>query len=172
MNLSQIHKMQLKNAVERVLHVNGNYTGGILEMTIVIDHSYTKEDIMPYVKDVVTALKGFGEVFRNVRMNVVSYKTEDQIENQVIPSTFLQMGKSFEAYECIDNKKSLDALVANLKFYHARSKLILAILTEPEYVKDKKNVINAMQPFLYRKIIFLNIDKITMGNVLFHELLQ
>ena len=35
MNL--IAKMNLNNAAERVLHVPGNYTGGILEMTLVID---------------------------------------------------------------------------------------------------------------------------------------
>jgi len=32
-----LQKKNLVNAVERVLHVNGNYSGGILEMTLVID---------------------------------------------------------------------------------------------------------------------------------------
>ena len=32
-----LFKMNLNNAVERVLHVPGNYSGGILEMTLVTD---------------------------------------------------------------------------------------------------------------------------------------
>ena len=36
-------KMNLKNAVERVLHVKGNYSGGILEMTLVVDCGLPQE---------------------------------------------------------------------------------------------------------------------------------
>ena len=35
--MNVIAKMNLNNAVERVLHVPGNYTGGILEMTLAIE---------------------------------------------------------------------------------------------------------------------------------------
>ena len=36
---SVVLRKQLKNQIEFVLHTPGNYTGGILEMTIVLDHS-------------------------------------------------------------------------------------------------------------------------------------
>ena len=35
--------MKFKNTIERILHVKGNYGGGILEMAIVLDHGVKKE---------------------------------------------------------------------------------------------------------------------------------
>ncbi len=45
MNL--IFRKNFKNAVERVLHVPHNYTGGILEMTFVLDYALSKECAYP-----------------------------------------------------------------------------------------------------------------------------
>ncbi|WP_167955669.1 hypothetical protein [Anaerosporobacter faecicola] len=171
MKLSTVQKMQLKNAVERVLHVPGNYTGGVLEMTIVVDHSYEKEEISTYIKEIVSALKGFGEVFRTVRMNLVHYRREETIENEVVPATYLQMGKCFESYTCDSTQKSLDPLLANLKFYHARSKLIIAILKDIEQVKQRQQTLHSLQPFLYRKLILMNEEQLQLGNELYHRLL-
>ena len=43
--LSNIQILQIKNAIKRVLHVPGNYTGGILEMAIVADYGMSKEEL-------------------------------------------------------------------------------------------------------------------------------
>lgn len=40
MPLTAVQNLQLHNQIERVLHVPGNYRGGILEMTVVIDCTY------------------------------------------------------------------------------------------------------------------------------------
>ena len=37
--LTQVQKLQLKTAVQRVLHVPGNYRGGPIEMAVVADYS-------------------------------------------------------------------------------------------------------------------------------------
>ena len=39
MALTPVRNLQLHNQIERVLHVQGNYRGGILEMAIVVDRT-------------------------------------------------------------------------------------------------------------------------------------
>ena len=91
MNL--IAKMNLNNAAERVLHVPGNYTGGILEMTLVIDCALSGEYVRQTAAEMAATLRAHSEVFRNVRLNLLYYKSEEEIENQVVPISFLQMGR-------------------------------------------------------------------------------
>ena len=43
MNLSPVFLMQFKNTAEWILHVRGNYNGGILEMAVVLDHNVSRE---------------------------------------------------------------------------------------------------------------------------------
>ena len=43
MALTAVRNLQLHNQIERVLHVPGNYRGGILEMAIVVDRAYDRE---------------------------------------------------------------------------------------------------------------------------------
>lgn len=45
MNLSPVFLMQFKNSIERILHVKGNYSGGILEMAVVIDENLEREQL-------------------------------------------------------------------------------------------------------------------------------
>ena len=68
MSITAAIRIQLKNAVEHVLHVQGNYTGGILEMAIVIDRNLPKEEAAQRAKDLVQILKSQNEIFRNVRL--------------------------------------------------------------------------------------------------------
>ena len=80
---TQVQKLQLRNEVQRVLHVPGNYTGGILEMAIIIDHCLTKEQVKETVKEIVQTLKQTDQVFRNVRLNVIDWYSDDHFEKNV-----------------------------------------------------------------------------------------
>ena len=55
MNL--IFRKNFKNAVERVLHVPHNYTGGILEMTFVLDYALSKECAVSMTKEIAAVLR-------------------------------------------------------------------------------------------------------------------
>lgn len=148
-------KMNLKNAVERVLHVKGNYTGGILEMTLVIDCALPKNYVMEMTSDIAAVLRSHSEVFRNVRLNFLLWRGDDDMENQVVPISFLQMGRCFENYQREEKPKTLDKLAANLKLFHARSKLILVLVQESLQEGDRQALFQNMHPFLGKKSLFL-----------------
>ena len=148
-------KMNLKNAVERVLHVPGNYSGGILEMTLVIDCSLPKEYVKTMAADIAATLRAHSEIFRNVRLNLLYWKSDEKFENQVIPISFLQMSQCFEEYAAEDTEKSLDQLTAKLKLLHARSKLIIVLVDDKLKIIDRDEVNRNMRPFLGKKSLFL-----------------
>lgn len=150
-----LQKKNLINAVERVLHVKGNYSGGILEMTLVIDCGLPKEYVCSMAADIASVLRAHSEVFRNVRLNLLYWKNEDEMENKVVPLSFLQMDKCFEDYKAQKKEKSLDALSGRLKLYHARSKLILVLAGEESLIYDKEVLKQNMHPFLGKKSLFL-----------------
>lgn len=50
LKMDLIFRKNVKNAVERVLHVPHNYTGGILEMTFVVDYALPKETAVSVTK--------------------------------------------------------------------------------------------------------------------------
>lgn len=149
-----LQKKKFINAVERVLHVKGNYSGGILEMTLVIDCALPKEYVSAAAADIASVLRAHSEVFRNVRLNLLYWKSEEELENQVIPISFLQMSKCFEDYKMQENVKSLDVLSGRLKLYHARSKLILVLAKDP-VIEDREVLKQNMHPFLGKKSLFL-----------------
>ena len=149
--------MNLNNAVERVLHVPGNYTGGILEMTFVVDCALPAEYVRKTAADIAVTLRAHSEVFRNVRLNLVYYKSEEEVENRVVPISFLQMSTCFEGYERRDADKSLDSLAGKLKLFHARSKLILVLAGEELKIRDRDVLNRNMQPFLGKKSLFLKV---------------
>lgn len=150
-----LQKKNFINAVERVLHVKGNYSGGILEMTLVIDCALPKEYVSAQAADIASVLRAHSEVFRNVRLNLLYWKSEEEVKNQVIPISFLQMSKCFEDYETQESDKSLDVLSGRLKLYHARSKLILVLASEEPVIRDREELKQNMHPFLGRKSLFL-----------------
>lgn len=147
--------MNLKNSVERVLHVKGNYQGGILEMTFVVDCSLPKEYADTMSREIAGILRSHSEVFRNVRLNLLWWKAEGRIENQPAAMPFLQMGTYFETYKAMEGMKYLDGLAEVLKLYHARSKLILVLAAAPLRIQDAEKVRQAMHPFLGKKSLFL-----------------
>lgn len=156
--MNTVEKMNLKNAVERVLHVPGNYTGGILEMTLALDCALPEETLRRAAAEIASTLRSHSQVFRNVRLNLLYFVRDDRLENQVVPLSFLQMGRSMEGdVHQSGEEKSLDALTDHLKRFHARSKLILALVGEELIIKDEKTVFQNMQPFLGKKSLFLKI---------------
>lgn len=76
MELTEIGALQIAKRVDAILHVPGNYRGGNLEMTIVIDTSLSREEFQDAVAAVVKALKRSNEIFRNVRLNLVFWGQE------------------------------------------------------------------------------------------------
>lgn len=157
-NMDVVKKMNMNNAVERVLHVKGNYTGGILEMTLVIDAGLPKEYASSMAADIAAALRAHSEVFRNVRLNLLLFKGDQELENKVIPFSFLQMSSSFEDYRQISGERSLDALTAALKLFHARSKLIIVLAEKSFLIRNREAAANNMKPFLGKKSLFLFRD--------------
>ena len=61
-----LQKIQLRTAVEQVLHIPGNYRGGILEMAIVFDCNLSKQTAMETAKELVNALKQQNELEINI----------------------------------------------------------------------------------------------------------
>ena len=79
MELGMIQFLKMKQSVERILHVPGNYKGGILEMALVVDCNMDKTTAKEGIAAIVKALKSHSETFRNVRLNVVWWKSDEEI---------------------------------------------------------------------------------------------
>ncbi len=163
---SIVLRKQLKNQIEFVLHTPGNYMGGILEMTIVLDHSIQCEEMKHLCNQVVALLKTTGEVFRNVRLNVVDWLADESIENTVMPLSMLQLGKITEPWLPSDEEKTLAALCDRLKLFHARSKLIIVLTDGSCQTGDKNKLKEVLQPFLHKKLILLEKNAVKSGREL------
>lgn len=163
---SVVLRKQLKNQIEFVLHTPGNYTGGILEMTIVLDHSIECEKMKQICNQVAALLKTTGEVFRNVRLNVLDWLSDESMDNTVMSLSMVQLGRIKEPWTVSEKEKTLEALCGRLKLFHARSKLIL-VLTDGRYeTGDKNKVKEGLNPFLYRKLILLENNTVKAGREL------
>lgn len=172
MAMTLIERKQFKNAVERVLHVQGNYMGGILEMAVVIDRNLSKENAAERAAELAGLLKSQSEIFRNVRLNTILWQGDEVFTGQVTPLALLQMGRFFDNYESICTCKSWDGLLALLKKFYARSKLIL-VLSDAEFsVTDKETAKESLQPFLHKKLILLSETALHSGTELFMSLLR
>jgi len=153
-----IQRIFLRNAVEQVLHVQGNYRGGILEMAMVFDCNLPLDTVKPLAQETVSALKQQGEIFRNVRLNTIQWKADGVLEKAVTAMPFIQTGSFFSEYEQRMEKKRAELLLEQLKKFYARSKLIL-ILTDGNYrIEDEKLLQESLKPFLGKKIVFLYAD--------------
>ena len=171
---TQVQLLQIKNAVMRVLHVPGNYSGGILEMAVVADYHLPYEELKESCSEIAGALKRTDEVFRNVRLNLIKWVSDDIIIKEVSALPKLQMGSCFEDYEVLTGKtdesagsdKSLDELLRQLKLFYARSKIII-VITDGSYQRvDEKKIQEYLHPFLGRKMIILengNLEDIILS---------
>ena len=160
MELGMIQLMKMKQSVERILHVPGNYKGGILEMALIIDCNLSKDTAQTSVQTIIKALKSHSEVFRNVRLNVIWWKTDEQIVTEVTPMSVMQMGTPFETYEKCAAQKRIDQLFANLKIFQARSKLILLLSDGDFSIENEEGCMESLKPFLGRKMLLL-LDEVS-----------
>ena len=160
MELGMIQLMKMKQSVERILHVPGNYKGGVLEMALIIDCNLNQEIAKSSVQTIVKALKSHSEVFRNVRLNVIWWKNDEQIITEVTPMPMLQMGTPFENYEKCAAQKRIDKLFANLKIFQARSKLILLLSDWDFSIENEEDCMESLKPFLGRKMLLV-LDEVS-----------
>lgn len=160
MELTEIGALQIAKRVDAVLHVPGNYRGGILEMTVVIDRSLELDDFRDAVAAVTRALKRGNEIFRNVRLNLVFWGQETKA--QVVPMVMLMTGGAFSEYRCLPQKKRYEELFAYLKKFHARSKVILVFADEQNEVFDRQAAREALSPFLKSKLLLIS-EQIVSG---------
>lgn len=156
-----LQKIKLRNAVEQVLHVPGNYRGGILEMAIVFDCNITKQVATETTKELTTALKQQSEVFRNVRLNTIRWRSDSELIKEVTPMAHLQLGTYFDIYEQVNTEKTLEILTEQLKKFYARSKLIIVMTDEKYIVCEPDRLEESLKPFLKNKIIFVKIKEET-----------
>lgn len=190
--MNVVQRMQLKNGVERILHVPGNYTGGILEMALVCDYHMPEKELRERAGEIADCLKKQSEVFRNVRLNVVKWIDDDRIIKEIVPMAYVRMGTVFQDYgklllnaaETIglegavapvldglrgqkpgqrSGEKTLDELTRQLKLFYARSKVIIVLTDGSFTVGDFQKVQKNMQPFLHRKMLFLQGDQVLTG---------
>lgn len=151
--LSVITLMKFKNTIERILHVRGNYQGGILEMTLVVDGNLevaTRKELIPKL---IGALKQQGEVFRNVRFNYSLWNSDTEITNKVCPMMLAMTEAFYQEEEKNTNEKGMEKLVDYLKKFHARSKIIILVTDGKYTIEDEVAIKTSMQPFLDKKLV-------------------
>ena len=163
MKLSPVFLMKFKNTVERILHVRGNYNGGVLEMAVVLDHNVERETVQELVPELFRILKIHSEVFRNVRLNIVQWESDEVITNQVTPMSMAGLSSFYKDYQYQKMEKDWMKLVTYLKMFQARSKLILLITKSSDRCGKNQMEQNtgglsedlkiAMQPFLDKKFM-------------------
>jgi hypothetical protein len=161
--LTDIQLLQVKNEVNRILHVPGNFSGGILEIAVVTDYCMDRDVLREECRQISNFLKKQKEEFRNVRCNLIKWISDECIIKEVIPMAYLQIGKAFEEEQTFfqpEKGKSLDELLRQLKLFYARSKVIM-ILTEGDFcIQDEEAVRSALQPFLEKKLFILKQGQI------------
>lgn len=167
MSLTPVQNLQLHNQIERVLHVPGNYRGGILEMALVIDRTYECETVRRLCADIIASCKKQSEVFRNIRLNMVLWGAEE-IRSEAVASAYVQMGTYFDSYESEKESDGMrtEEIMEYLKKFHARSKLILLLTPDRERMRasaQPDRVWQAMNPFLKQKLVLIYPDGMESG---------
>lgn len=187
--LTPVQKVLFGKKIEFILHTPGNYRGGILEMTMVLDHALEKSYVKELTQDIIASCKMHSPVFRNVRLNVVDWVAADRVDCQVIPMPVLQMGQYFEGWDeigkevhsssdgaieeegqvdqgqiaTVEDRKPIDDLLGYLKKYHARSKLVVILTKNEIQMKSHSKVMEHLSPFLKKKIVIVQPDKMMDG---------
>lgn len=167
--LTQVQKLQLKNEVQRVLHVPGNYRGGPIEMALVADYSADGGAVAECGKEIAGVLKSMGDTFRNVRLNLVRWKADEDITHEISALAYLQTGKAFQDYEPCAAEKRLEQLCGRLKMFQARSRLVILITNGDYIIEDRSLLRENLNPFLYRKLILITPEGIQQGSSLLQD---
>ncbi|MBS6397290.1 MAG: hypothetical protein KH452_09095 [Clostridiales bacterium] len=163
-----IKRQRFKQMVERVLHVPGNYRGGILEMALVVDCRFSPGELKEALAELVRTLKQQSETFRNVRLNLVLWKPGEKIQSRVVPMSMLAMGDLADEMEGAEGELYADDLLSYLKLFQARAKLILVLSAGKVQVQDEQACRKACKPFLERKMIWLSVEKGNLEENLFN----
>ncbi len=183
--MTPVEKLRFKNVALRVLHAPGGplcmqkgaagtlrkgidapgQAGGArpLEMTLVFDGALTEEEVRAAGADVISALKGADEIFRNVRCNAVWWRSDEEIIHEVVAAPMIQMGRCFDGWRERQEKKRLELLFADLKKFEARSRLLIVAAGRGYVTEDKELQRASLNPFLYRRLLFLEKDGIKEG---------
>lgn len=174
MSLTPVRNRQLHNQIERVLHVPGNYRGGILEMTIVVDRTFDRETVKILCADIIDSCKRQSEIFRNIRLNMVMWGKE--LTTQSAASAHIRTGTFFDSYEAEEAETTADTaeLMDYLKRFHARSKLILAVVRDKGRFYETADAVSlkeAMNPFLKQKLVIIYPEEIELGTEFFIKIL-
>lgn len=156
MAFTAVERMHFNNMVERILHVPGNYNGGILEMAIIFDCNLEKDALTYIGKEVAGILKTHSRVFQNVRLNVVLWESDDKLVKEISALPLFQMGRYFEEFHSVKSKKRLELLTQQLKKFYARSKLVILVTDGTYRMDDKEMLKEELQPFLYRRFIIIS----------------
>lgn len=164
---TDVQLLQIKNAVMRILHVPGNYGGGVLEMAVAVDCHLPAEQLKEGCRQIAQMLKK-DETFRNVRLNLIKWSSDEKIEKEVVPMAFLLTGRAFsQDVSSGEAVKTLDELFRQLKLFYARSKVILVLTDGSYHIADRQNVKEHLQPFLAGKLLLLQNGEQITGRQLF-----
>ena len=153
-----MYRIQLRNMVQAVLRVPGNFTKNILEMAIVIDAGAGKENVKAVSKETARCLKSLGEAFCNVRLNTIIWTGDCEIEKNVDGLSRLMTDAWYDRYEEVQQSKELALLLEQLKKFYARSKLVI-FFAGGGFSIDEQRAAKALHPFLGRKMIWVFTDK-------------
>ncbi len=159
MEVSSVFCQQFYHRVQRVLHVPGNFTGPVLEMSVVLDHHVPSAWMEACVPALLGCLKRRSEVFRNVRFHIVDWLDDERIINRAVPMMTVLVNGFFREYDTTPDEKRIECLYRNLKFYHARSKLILLFTDGMYTMRDQEMAAAALKPFLGKKLIPITMTK-------------
>lgn len=154
--LDAVSKAKLMKLTEQALSMPGKLPEKNLEMAMVFESSLEQAWLREIVGELVSLLKNRNEIFRNVRLNTIYWKGQDNYEKEVVPMPVLQMGRYFlEKETVLQKEKPLEELLAQLKFYYARSKLIYIFGNGDFSIRDQRAFEEALQPFLLKKSIWI-----------------
>ena len=118
-----------------------------------LDHNVSQDMVREIVPQILRSLKMHSEVFRNVRLNIVHWESDDVICNQVTPMAVAGLTSYYENYKCQSECKDFMKLVQHLKLFQARSKLIILVTDGVNEEGSLERIKAAMQPFLDKKLM-------------------
>lgn len=188
MPLTQLQKLELNKRVDRIFHAPSNAPakGHQPEIAFVADMSGGVDAVYSSVRDAVASLKAHDRMFQNMRSNMV-YWGGGQITSEVIPMSFILVGKAFnnalmvgKQDTNVDKSLNFENLCAYLKLYHARCRCILVFVDcsceELEarnfYIADAEAARQQLNPFLKYRLLIIARDRMFTGSELMMRLIR
>lgn len=152
---------KFKQQIEYIMHVRGNVTKELTEMAVIVDCSMPEEKARDSVKWIAATLKRMGESFNNVRLNLVQWRTDGNIECIAEPLIAATFARGLEDYCRIEEEKHLEPLLEYLRKFQARSKIVI-LVTEGKYgIQDKEEAVKLLFPFLGKKMLIFSDKEIS-----------